>query len=127
MDNLVLQRGDSQRPFLAIGLGNEHATNRLCPERSSSQSIGQIPQVARQVLPVLLPRQAIYAGRCCPLQVAVGSLQIVESADVVKSDVNRFFLSRSATLRIRSSALFRSQLAVGFPLSVSAVSGFVPT
>jgi hypothetical protein len=62
LDDLVLQRGDPERPQPPVGLRDVHPARRLGPVGAPLNPCVQIPEVALQVLPVGLPRLAIDPG-----------------------------------------------------------------
>ena len=57
------QRGYPERSLPPVGLRYVRATHRLRPVRAPLEPFGEVPQVALQVLAVVLPRLAIHA-RC---------------------------------------------------------------
>jgi len=84
LDNLVLQRGNSERPLPPVRLRDVRPTNRLRPVRSPLQPQGQVPEVGLQVLPVVLPGLAVDACRRVPLQGQVRRAQSTDVVDVVQ-------------------------------------------
>src|SRR4051794_12018365 len=63
LDDLVLERGDPQRSCFAIVLGDVNTPDRLMTIALRLQSPEQIPEVVRQVLPVVLLGDPIHAHR----------------------------------------------------------------
>ncbi len=62
LDDLVLQRGDPERPQPPIGLGDVHPARRLGPVGTPLNPGMQIPEVPLQILPVGLPRLTVDPG-----------------------------------------------------------------
>src|SRR5207245_10727965 len=60
LDDLVLQRGDTERPKPPIWLRDEHPPRRLRPIRAPLDPSMQILEVSLQLLPVVLPRHAVH-------------------------------------------------------------------
>src|SRR5690606_20243767 len=84
LDELVLQRGHTERPLPPVGLGDEHPANWLRPIRPSLQSIGQVSEVFLQPLAVVPPRLPIHARRGFPLQREVRRSQCFQVVDVMQ-------------------------------------------
>lgn len=62
LDDLVLQRGDPERPQPPVRLRDVHPARRLGPVGAPLNPCVQIPKVLLQVLPVGLPRLAVDPG-----------------------------------------------------------------
>jgi len=75
LDNLVLERRDPNRPFLAPVLGNEHTSDRLVSIPLRLQPPVQVPEILLQVLPVVVLRDSVYPHRRTPTDAPIGSLQ----------------------------------------------------
>ena len=63
LDDLVFQRGNAERSLPPVRLRDVHPTHRLRSVRSSLQPLGQVLEIALQLLAVLSPRLAIHARR----------------------------------------------------------------
>ena len=59
LDDLVLQRGDPERPKPPIGLGDVHPARRPGPVSAPLNPGVQIPKIPLQVLPIGIPRLAV--------------------------------------------------------------------
>src|SRR5882724_6018162 len=84
LDDLVLQRRDSERSLPSVGLRDKHSTHRLRSVRSSLQPFGKILEVSLQRLAVVPPRLPVHAWRGFLLQSEVGHAQRVQVVDVVQ-------------------------------------------
>src|SRR3982751_5946594 len=62
LDDLVLQRGDTQRPLLAVWLRYEPPPDGQCPVRAAMDPCMQVLEVALQVRLVVLPCHAVDSG-----------------------------------------------------------------
>jgi hypothetical protein len=78
LDDLVLQRGNSERPLPPVRLRDVRPPNRLRPIRSPLQPAGEILEVDLQLLPVVPPRLTIDTCRRVPLQAEVRGAQPVD-------------------------------------------------
>src|ERR1019366_120275 len=67
LDDLVLQCRHSERPKPPVCFRYVRSANRLCPVRSSRQPRREVLEVGLQVLAVVPPRLAVYAGGCVSL------------------------------------------------------------
>ncbi len=83
LDDLVLQRRDSERPRPPVRLRDVRSLDRFRPVRSPLQPRGQILKVLLQVLPVRPPRHPINARGCVALQRKVRRAQSLQVVDVV--------------------------------------------
>ena len=106
LDDLVLQRRDTERPLPPVGFGDVHPTNRSGPVRAPSQPFGQILEVTLQRLAVGLPRRPVYAGGGVPLQREVGRPQRVRVVDVVeeRGELRLPILARCLTYPLERAA-----------------------
>ena len=77
LDDLVLQRGHAQRALTPVGLVDVRPLHRLGPVAASGQPVGQVQQVALQVLPVALPGLAVHPGGRVAFEREVGRLAVV--------------------------------------------------
>ena len=68
LDNLVLERSDSERALAAIRFRYVPSSRWQCPIRSPLDSCMQIHEPELEVCLIVLPRQSVYAGRGVPLQ-----------------------------------------------------------
>ena len=68
LDNLVLQRGNSERPLPPVRLRDVHSPRGPRPVRSSAQSVVQVPKILFGIDAVLLPCHPIDSSRCVLLQ-----------------------------------------------------------
>src|SRR6266567_498664 len=84
LNDLVLQRGYSERPQPPIGLGDVHPTYRHGPVRSLLQPMGEVLEIGPKVLAVVPPRLPVHAGRGFPLQAEISRAQRFRGIDVVK-------------------------------------------
>src|SRR5665213_832111 len=78
LDDLVLQRGDTERTLAPVRLWYEHPARRLRPVCAPVDSCVQILKVALQVPPVLLPRHAVHPRCSLGLQRPVGRPQAID-------------------------------------------------
>ena len=62
LEDLVLQRGDPERPQPPVGLRYEHPPSRPRPVRPSVDPSVQIPKVRFEILPVVPPRHPVDPG-----------------------------------------------------------------
>lgn len=84
LDDLVLQRGHAQRALAPVGLVDVHPLHRLGPVAPSGQPVGQVQQVALQVLPVRLPGLAVHSGGCVAFDREVSRPQAFNRVDVMQ-------------------------------------------
>ena len=84
LDDLVLQRGNAERPLPPVGLGDVRPLDRLRSVRPALQPSGEVLEVLLQGLPVVLPRLAVDPGRGVPLQREVRRPQVLDVVDVVQ-------------------------------------------
>ena len=92
LDDFVFQCGYAteakptygRAPFCAVGFCDVNTLYGLRSVVSSGYAVGQVMQVALQVLSVLLPRHTIYAGGCVSLDSEIGSLQALDGVDVMQ-------------------------------------------
>ncbi len=77
LDDLVFQRGHTERPLPPVGLRDVRPANRLRPVRSPLQPLGELLEVALQVLAVVPPRLAVHARRRVSLECEVRRSQRV--------------------------------------------------
>ena len=63
LEDLVLQRGDPERPLPPVRLGDEHPARRLRPVRAPLDPGVQIPKVRFEIPPVVRPRHPVDARR----------------------------------------------------------------
>jgi len=66
LDDLVLQRGDTERPLPPVSLRDVHPPRRHCPVGAVVDPLVQVPEVGLQVLAVGPPCQPVHP-RCGPL------------------------------------------------------------
>jgi hypothetical protein len=78
LQNLVLQRGDPERSLPPVRLRYVHPARRPRPIASAMDPTVQILEVRLQVLPVVLPRHAVYARRGFGLQRPIGRPQTID-------------------------------------------------
>src|SRR5712691_12618328 len=82
LDDLVLQRGNPERPQPPVRLRDVHPPRRLRPVSAPVDTGMQTPKVRFEILPVVLPRHLVHP-RCRPrAQRPVGRTQAFD-ADVV--------------------------------------------
>ena len=67
LDNLVLQRSDTQWPLPAMGFRYVHSSRGLCPIRSTVNSAMEFGKPSLQALLILLPTHSVYSGCCASL------------------------------------------------------------
>ena len=72
LDNLVLQRRDPNRSRRPIILGDVHPSDRLMSITLRLHPLVQLPEVALQILPVILLGDSIHAHRGVLSDAAVG-------------------------------------------------------
>src|SRR6266700_6582553 len=84
LNDLILQRGYSERSQPPIGLGDVHPTHRHGPVGSLLQPMGEGLEVDLKVLAVVPPRLAVHAGRGFSLQVEICRAQRFRGVDVVR-------------------------------------------
>lgn len=84
LDDLVFQRGYTERPLPPVRFGDVHPTNRLGPVRAAFEPLGQVLEIALQRLAVVPPLLSIHAGCGFSLQGEIGHLQHVRVVDVVQ-------------------------------------------
>ena len=75
LDDLVLQRGDTQLSHAPVRLGYLHPPDRGRPVRSPLYAVVQVAQTLLQPVPVLVPRHPVGARGRIPLQCEVRPLQ----------------------------------------------------
>jgi hypothetical protein len=92
LDQLVLERGNAERPQPPVGLRDERSPNRLRPVRPSLEPSREILKIPFQALAVVPPRLAVNPRRRVSLQYAVRKCST--SYTWCRSAVNRCFLSR---------------------------------
>src|SRR5512144_3447799 len=63
LQELVLQRGDPERPLPPVRLGYVRPPRRLRPVAPTMHARVKILEVALEILPVLVPRHAVYPWR----------------------------------------------------------------
>src|SRR5262249_10538357 len=63
LDDFVFEGGNRDRTLSAVGFWYVLSTARQCPVRSSLDPVVQVFDIAIEVCPVVLPRQAVYPGR----------------------------------------------------------------
>jgi hypothetical protein len=83
LDDLVLQRGDAERPQPPVPLGDVRPPDRLRPIAPALDSLVQVPEVALQVLPVVTPRHAVDSRRGRRTQRPIGRPEAID-IDVVQ-------------------------------------------
>ena len=83
LKNLVLQRGDPERPQSAVPLGDVRPSHRLRPIAPALHAPVQVSEAFLQGLPVFVPGHAIDAGSGLRLQREVRSSQAID-VDVVQ-------------------------------------------
>ena len=84
LDDLVLQRGNTEQPLPPVRLRDVRSPNRLRTVRSPRQPSGQILQIALQFPSIVLPRLAIDACGCVTLQCVIRSTQPIHVVYVVQ-------------------------------------------
>jgi site-specific DNA recombinase len=84
LNDLVLQRSNSERSQPPVGLGDVHPTHRLGPVRSLLQPMGEVLEVRLKRLAVVPPRLPVHAGRGFSLHTEIGRAQRCRCVDVVK-------------------------------------------
>src|SRR6266545_1673579 len=75
LDQLVLQRGNAERPLPPVGLRDERSPDRLCPVRPSPEPSREVLEIRFQGLAVVLPRLAVDPRRRVSLQRVVRGAQ----------------------------------------------------
>jgi hypothetical protein len=83
LDDLVLQRGDPERPQPPVRLRDVHPARRLGSVHAPLHPAVQIPKAHLQVLPVGLPRHRVNARRRAGAQRPIRRTQSLD-ADVVQ-------------------------------------------
>jgi hypothetical protein len=83
LDDLVLQRGDAGRPQPPVRLRDIRPPRRPRLVAPAANPVMQVPEVARQVLPVVLPRHPVHSRRGLRAQIPVGHHQPLQ-ADVMQ-------------------------------------------
>ena len=94
LDDLVFQRGNSERAKLArfTHLRDVHSAHRACPVRSSLKPMGEIVEIFLQSPSVVLPRLAVYARCRAPLDFQVRRSQSLHVANVLQERGEPLFL-----------------------------------
>ena len=93
LQDLVLQRGDPERPKPPIGFRDVHPPRRPCPVAPAVNPSMQIPKILFKILPVVLPRHAVHPRRGPGLQRPIRRPQAVD-VDVVQERGEPRFLIR---------------------------------
>ena len=83
LDDLVLQRGNPERPQPPVRPRDEHPPRRLRPVRAPVDTGVQIAKIHFEVLPVLLPRHLVHPRRRPRAQRPIGGTQTID-VDVVQ-------------------------------------------
>src|SRR5580692_6729922 len=83
LNDLILQRGYSERSQPPVGLGDVHPTHRHSPVCSLHQPMGEVLEIDLKVLAVVPPRLAVHARRGFSLQAEIGCAQRLWRIDVV--------------------------------------------
>jgi hypothetical protein len=83
LEDLVLQRGDPERPQPPVRLRDEHPPSRSRPERPSVDSSVKIAKVRLEIQPVVAPRHAVHPRGGARADRPVRRAQTVD-ADVMK-------------------------------------------
>src|SRR6266540_3455271 len=83
LDDLVLQRGNPERPQPPVRLRDVHPPRRLRPVSAPVDTGMQIPKVLFEILPVVLPRHLVHPRRRRRAQPPIGRAQALD-ADVVQ-------------------------------------------
>ena len=68
LNDFVLQRDNTQRPYSPVRLGNLHTPHGLRPVRSPLHAAVQVEQSLFQSVPVLTPRHPVHARGRIPLR-----------------------------------------------------------
>src|SRR5439155_7917408 len=76
LHDLVLGRRDADRAALAVLLRDLNPTDRLVPPSLRPQPLMEVPDVAFQLLPILLLRDAFDADRRIRAEAVVGTRQL---------------------------------------------------
>ena len=103
LDDLVLQRGDAERPLPAVGLGDVLPPRRLRPVGTPLYASVQVSEVALETRLVLVPGDAVDAGAARRFN-WWNAQRSRSTVTWCRSAVNRTRLSRLAVSRMRSSA-----------------------
>jgi site-specific DNA recombinase len=97
LDDLVLQRGDAQRPQPPVRLRDVRPARWPGPVAPAVNPVVQVPEVGHQVLPVVLPRHPVHARCGLRAQRPVGHHQPLQ-ADMVQQRREPRFLVPSCYL-----------------------------
>jgi len=84
LDDFVLRRGNPERPLPPVRLRDVRPPNRARSERAPLDAGRQVPEVALQVLPVVLQCLAVDASRGVSLQGEIRRPQTLDVVDVVQ-------------------------------------------
>src|SRR5437867_539620 len=84
LHQLVLQRGNAERPQPPVGLRDEHSPDRLRPVRPSREPSREILKIRFQGLAIVLPRLAVDPRRRVSLQRVVRGAQVLDVVHVVQ-------------------------------------------
>jgi hypothetical protein len=83
LDDLVFQGWKTDRTQSPVRLRYLHALHRLCPVGSPLQPIGELSQILRKALPIVLPCLSVDPGRRSPVNRVVAKLQHLRRIDMV--------------------------------------------
>src|SRR6266446_170713 len=84
LDQLVLERGNAERPEPPVGLRDERSPDRLRPVRPSREPSREILKIRVQALAVVPPRLALDPRRRVSLQRVVRGAQVLDVVHVVQ-------------------------------------------
>src|SRR5450432_499561 len=83
LDDLILQRSDTEWPLPPVVFGDEYSTHRFCSVSRTPQPRGEVCEIALQVLSVMAPRFPINPRSSVALQPVIGFTQSAQVIDVV--------------------------------------------
>jgi hypothetical protein len=84
LDNLILQRRDSERPSPPVRLRDGCPTNRLCPVSPPPKPLRKSLKIRLQIPPILPPCLSIYTRGRLPIQCKIGRPQSLNGINMVQ-------------------------------------------
>src|SRR6266851_883996 len=91
LEDLVLQRGDTERPLPPVRLRYVHPSRRARPVGTTADTAEQVFEVLSQVLPVGVPRHLIDTWSCLRVDSHIGRPQAIQ-VDVMQQCSEPCFL-----------------------------------
>jgi len=122
LEDLVLKRSDTERPQPPVRLRDEHSPRRLRPVAPAMNPGMQIPKLRFEIVPVVLPRDAVHPRRGRGLQRPIGRSQAVD-VNVMQERREPRFLVRSCR---SAHAIQLAWRALPGPVSGARFAGRVP-